>query len=127
MIEPITVLIIDDDPAIRYLTKRSLNNYDSTIQFSIHEATNGAEGLEVISSINPLPQIILLDINMPVMDGYAFLDAYAKLPFLAGVQPSVYVISTVTNKLPDKAQKVIAEQFVKPLTEDHIKIILASI
>jgi CheY-like chemotaxis protein len=126
MIEPITVLIIDDDTAVRYLTKRTFTNFDSRIQFSIREATNGAEGMEALSSF-PLPHIVLLDINMPVMDGYAFLDAYEQLPLPADSKPSIYVVSTVTNKLSSKAQQLIKGQFEKPLTKDHIKIIMTSI
>jgi CheY-like chemotaxis protein len=127
MIEPITVLIIDDDAAVRYLTKRSLINYDTPIQFSIREATNGMEGLEELSTANPLPHIVLVDINMPVMDGYEFLDAYDQLTLSTDYKPAIYVVSTVTAKLPNKAQKLVKGQFEKPLTEDHIKIILSSL
>jgi CheY-like chemotaxis protein len=63
------VLVIDDDPEIRALTRQMLERTGMTMG----EAANGAEGLAWLEA-NPLPSIILLDLMMPVMDGFEFLD-----------------------------------------------------
>jgi len=126
MIEPIHILIIDDEAAVRYLSKRALNDYESEIHFYIKEAANGIEGIEILSRLNPLPHVILLDINMPVMDGYEFLEAFAQLKLPEDSQPHIYVVSTVRKSESSAAQRFVKGYFEKPLTEDHIKSILTS-
>ena len=64
-----SVLVIDDDPEIRALTQQMLERMGMTVG----EAANGAEGLAWLEA-NQLPSIILLDLMMPVMDGFEFLD-----------------------------------------------------
>ena len=59
-----TVLIVDDEPANIRLLKQILQN-----SYEIRVATNGTDAIER-ASIEPLPDLILLDITMPVMDGY---------------------------------------------------------
>jgi len=60
------VLIVDDDNRLRHVLKNVIGLFDSTIE--IAEAANGLEGLNAALSINP--DVIILDFNMPVMDGY---------------------------------------------------------
>jgi CheY-like chemotaxis protein len=126
----IQVLIIDDDAAIRYLTKRSLKEYKTSVTFVIDEATNGEEAMHYISTASQLPDVILLDINMPVMDGFEFLDGYKKHHFLNGQQPDIYILSTVINEFtsaPASSQNIVKGVFEKPLTEDQIDVILSSL
>ena len=66
-------LIIEDDDTVRAILKRLLINKFSIIPL---EAGNGKEGLEIIK--NNLPDIILLDNTMPVMDGIEFLQILRK-------------------------------------------------
>ena len=62
-----TVLIIDDDPNVRELVSRMLENEGlKTI-----EAKNGQEGLDLLSE---KPNLIILDLEMPVMNGFEFLE-----------------------------------------------------
>jgi signal transduction histidine kinase/CheY-like chemotaxis protein len=62
-------LVIDDDAEIRALTRQMLERMGMTVG----EAANGAEGLAWLAA-NQLPAIVLLDLMMPVMDGFEFLD-----------------------------------------------------
>jgi CheY-like chemotaxis protein len=64
-----SVLVIDDDPEIRTLTRQMLER----IGMTVGEAVNGAEGLAWLAA-NQAPSIILLDLMMPVMDGFEFLE-----------------------------------------------------
>jgi len=64
---PARVLIVEDDEPTRVVTRRTLE----AAGFAVDEAANGAEGLERVAA-NP-PAIILLDLMMPVMDGFEFL------------------------------------------------------
>ena len=63
------VLLIDDDPEIRAMTRQMLERMGMTVG----EAENGLQGLAWLEA-NQLPSIILLDLMMPVMDGFEFLD-----------------------------------------------------
>lgn len=69
------ILIVEDDDSIREILKLALQleGYD------VHIAANGREGLEELSKM-PKPCVILLDLMMPVMDGWAFSDALSQNP-----------------------------------------------
>ncbi len=64
------VLIVDDDPAIRYGLGTLLREQG----FDVHAAEHGEAALELLAS-GLRPGVVLLDLMMPVMDGYAFLTA----------------------------------------------------
>jgi CheY-like chemotaxis protein len=65
-----TILLIEDDESIREVTEELLRaeGYDVTV------TANGKEALETLRSMNPLPKLILLDLMMPVMDGWQFME-----------------------------------------------------
>ena len=60
------ILVVDDDRSIREIVQAALEDED----FAVTTATNGREALERIAESRP--DVILLDLNMPVMDGWAF-------------------------------------------------------
>jgi DNA-binding NarL/FixJ family response regulator len=63
----INIAIADDHNLFRKGLKSLLRDFDFVGE--IYEASNGSELLDVLSIVNPFPEIVLLDINMPVMDG----------------------------------------------------------
>jgi len=63
------VLVIDDEPRLR----RTLADYLEDMGCDTALAGKGAEGLEALEGFQP--DVVLVDLNMPVMDGYAFIDA----------------------------------------------------
>ena len=64
------VLIVDDDEGSRSLMAR----YAEAEGWSFSEAENGAVALELLESMQPAPDLILLDLMMPVMDGFEFIE-----------------------------------------------------
>jgi signal transduction histidine kinase/DNA-binding response OmpR family regulator/HAMP domain-containing protein len=70
-----TILLIEDDPESRDLTKRQLQRQD----IEVIETANGREALGWLSA-NPAPGMILLDLMMPGMDGFSVLDEIEKRP-----------------------------------------------
>ena len=65
------ILVIDDDATTRSMLRRQMERQG----WRVVEAASGAEGLSRIGSTAPAPALILLDLMMPGMDGFAFLDA----------------------------------------------------
>ena len=72
--EPGDILIVDDDPAARARVRTVLQREG----WSISEASNGREALDMVA--HAPPQLILLDLTMPVMDGFAFLHELRERP-----------------------------------------------
>ncbi len=79
-----TVLIVDDDPVILKMlsTTLSVNDYE------VYTARDGREGLEAASRESP--EIILLDLMMPVMDGFAMLEELRKTSDIPVIVISAY-------------------------------------
>jgi CheY-like chemotaxis protein/two-component sensor histidine kinase len=82
-----SVLVVDDDADVRNLLRRSLEQDG----MSVREATNGAEALELVMA-DP-PDLVLLDLMMPVMDGFEFLR---RLPEAREAMPPVVVLTAKT-------------------------------
>jgi CheY-like chemotaxis protein len=85
------VLIIEDDDDIREALSLLLQDEG----YAVHAAQNGAEGLEIMSSETAPPRVILLDLMMPVMNGWEFLATRRQDPQLARVP--VVVVSATGN------------------------------
>jgi CheY-like chemotaxis protein len=128
---PIQILIIDDDPAVRFLTRYSLEKFVPPIPFKIKEAKNGLQGLEYISTASFLPDVIFLDIQMPVMNGFDFLKTYEKLTFPQGYQSAIYILSNMISDdittILIAGRNIVKGVFEKPLTDDHIEMVLSSL
>lgn len=102
------ILIVDDEPNIvRILSDRlEMNDYE------IISASNGQEGLE--RAVLELPDIILLDVTMPVMDGHEMLEAMQELP---GCPDIVVIMLTARSQTEDieRAQELgITDYVLKP-------------
>jgi CheY-like chemotaxis protein len=84
-----TVLVVDDDPDTVETMRDILEEEGHTVL----SARNGLEGLEV--ALRCVPDLVLLDLEMPIMDGRAFLEALRKAPTLADV--TVVVLSATAD------------------------------
>lgn len=69
-----TIMVVDDDAAMRKL----LNRFLTKNGWSVIEAGDGKEALDYLESKSKLPSLILLDLNMPIMDGFGVLNAMQK-------------------------------------------------
>ncbi|MGB6036464.1 MAG: response regulator, partial [Cryomorphaceae bacterium] len=100
-----SILLIDDDEATNFVHTFAIKKADCTD--SIITAQNGREALELLKSnknkSTPQPNIIFLDINMPVMDGWEFLEEYEKLD--KDQQGDVVLIMLTTSLNPDDVEK----------------------
>ncbi|MBA3649658.1 MAG: response regulator [Chitinophagales bacterium] len=132
------ILIIDDDPTFIFLTKMTL----SKISFAkdITSYTDPAEALidlkKVSSDTNyDLPEIIFLDLSMPVMDGWNFLDEYHYLPdtliqnckifiLYSSIDPDDIKRSQSYPKVLDIISKPLAINKVKEIQEHSYKQVI---
>lgn len=88
-----SVLIVDDSPLLRATARRAVQQAGIAPE-RIREASNGAEALKALQQ-QP-SDLVLLDINMPVMDGFQFAEQKATMPELAGVR--VALVTTEGNR-----------------------------
>lgn len=117
-----TILIIDDSSTMRKIVNRSLRQ--AGLEFdNVLEAGDGKEALDILTSNSP--NIILSDINMPVMDGIEFLKAKAGSPSIRDI-PVVMV--TTEGGSPEMVTQSILLGAVgcvkKPFTPDQINEII---
>lgn len=106
------VIVVDDDPAILDLVEMVLNEEG----YEVMTATNGREALELLAAQQP--SIVLLDLMMPVMDGWSFCravkgnEATRHLPI---------IIMSADRHLGQKADDISADDFlVKPFDIDNL-------
>lgn len=62
--KPRKVLIVDDNPDIRFLTRKTIESSSCSV---VGEASNGAEALEVVEEVQP--DVVIMDMHMPIMNG----------------------------------------------------------
>jgi two-component system, chemotaxis family, chemotaxis protein CheY len=110
-----TCLVVDDSSVIRKVARRILEGLD----FKIEEAEDGEMALEACK--RQLPEAILLDWNMPRMDGYEFLRMLRRLP--GGDGPKV-VFCTTENDVAHIARALHAganEYIMKPFDKEIVE------
>jgi len=110
-----TCMIVDDSSVIRKVARRILEG----LEFEVMEAEDGEQALELCR--RQLPTAILLDWNMPRMDGYEFLRMLRRLP--GGDGPKV-VFCTTENDVAHIARALHAganEYIMKPFDKDIVE------
>jgi len=121
-------LLVDDDDTANYLNELLFNRIEATEKLLV--ARNGFEALQIIAQNCPgnnCPNLILLDINMPIMDGFEFLEAFEKLEFEK--KELIVILMLTTSFNPRDVAKVrqanIAGLVNKPLTKKALQELLA--
>ena len=125
------VMVIDDSDSDLYVAEHYLKKYfiaENVISFE-----SAAEGLDYLMQnanlIEQLPSIIFLDIRMPVMDGFEFLDTYEKLPTSVHEHCTVIMLSSSAD--PRDHERIKNNSFVKkfiskPLDKEKLQELLLS-
>lgn len=116
------VLIIEDDTEIR----EALSDILVSEGYAVQTANNGQEGLDYLKSQNEKPGIIILDLMMPIMDGWHFRDHQLQDPELAKIP---VVVVTADGNASQKAKTMNATAGLKkPIDLDEfLETILKSI
>ncbi|MCP4659691.1 MAG: response regulator [bacterium] len=108
------ILLVEDDEVDVLTVRRALR--DLEIENELVVASNGEEALEVLREPqNPIPCLILLDLNMPRMNGLEFLRLVRKENFARGVPVVVLTTSREDRDIVDGFELNVAGFMVKPV------------
>ena len=127
------ILLIDDDEPTNFLNRMTLEQADCT--HCVQTIQSGQEALDYLMHEGkyahaqncPHPDLIFLDINMPAMDGWEFLEKYRQLP--QAQKASIVMIMLTTSLNPDDQQRAGAIPEIdgfehKPHRNDRLKEVL---
>lgn len=118
-----TFLLVDDDEVFNFMNQKVLQRLGFT---DVHAVSNGKQAVnflkETCQAGKTLPDVIMLDLNMPVMDGFGFLKAFQDLDLPEKNKIKVMVLSSSINTQDmTMAKKLGAFKYQsKPLREENL-------
>jgi CheY-like chemotaxis protein len=122
-------MLIDDDKITNFIHKRIIKHSDIDVPIKINY--NGPEALDYLKKMRshsedefPRPGIIFLDLNMPGMDGWNFIDEYKKLSSVKKEKIIIAILTTSLNPDDENTAKKIPEvrmYIKKPLTIEKLE------
>lgn len=123
-----TILLVDDDEATRLTLRRWLTHLQ--VRGQVLEAADGEVALALIeehcrATTPPLPLLVLLDLQMPVMDGLEFLERQRQLP-LAYQQAMTVVVVSAAHEIAERerVRTLVVEVKTKPLDITELAALL---
>lgn len=123
------IMLVDDNPDDNFFHEREIKKDHLAAEVVVKNS--GMEALEYLRSKEDIsrlpPDLIFLDINMPGMNGWEFLEEYSKLD--NKFQSDVLIIMLTTSDNPDdeersRAWRNISDYITKPLTKEKMKLIV---
>ena len=112
---PLNILIVEDDLDIREALVEALELGEGYV---VRTAGNGQEGLAALDSSSVLPNLILLDLMMPVMDGYQFRATQKQSPVYGSIP---VIVMSADGKAQEKLGQLECKEFLrKPLDLDDL-------
>ena len=120
-----TLTIVDDDDIFVFLTTKIIEQ--TNLVDLIKVFGNGLDAINFLkenkNNVDALPDIILLDLNMPIMNGWQFLEKYNKLNPTIGKKITIYICSSSIS--PDditraKTISEVSDYIIKPITKDKL-------
>lgn len=118
--------VIDDDKIYHFLLKNLFKQNGINVLSTFF--VNGADAIDHIKK-NPtediLPDLILLDVNMPIMNGWQFLEEFAKIADTLIKKPVIYMISSSNNEVDINKSKefdgAVKGYFLKPICKEDLE------
>jgi CheY-like chemotaxis protein len=124
--------IVDDDDLFQFVMRQHLERLGMVE--NIHKFSDGGQALTYLKTNlqqpELLPELILLDVNMPYMDGWQFMREYVQLVLPADKKIKIYILSSSTHESDlQKAKEfpVLAGYLVKPLSKQTIQQIVSEL
>lgn len=128
-----TIALVDDDDTFHYLLRFSIRQTGKTV--NLLQFYNGRETLEYLrkhaGDVAQLPDVLFLDLNMPDMDGWSFLDEFdtIKEP-ITKKKITIYIVTSSIdqNDIERASEKLSVRNFItKPIAFDQLNTILAGL
>ena len=120
-----TLTLVDDDDVFVFLTTKAIEQTNLVDLIKVFE--NGLDALNFLkenkNNVDALPEIILLDLSMPIMNGWQFLEEYTKVNPTIGKKITIYICSSSISPDDVKRAKTISEvsdYIIKPITKDKL-------
>ena len=114
-------LVVDDSSTIRRILQRILGQ----LGFAAYEASNGQEALDLLVEIPTVPDVALIDWNMPVMDGLQLIRHVRKMPPLRDMCMMMVTTEAEHSQMVRALAAGAHEYVMKPFTADVIRAKLA--
>ncbi|GAB3893987.1 response regulator [Larkinella knui] len=122
------IAVVDDDPVFQFLTCKLIEKI--VVGHELFSFNDGQDALDFIQTnrthLHVLPELILLDINMPILNGWQFLDHF-KLLGATGYQPIIYMVSSSMDQadvLKSQTYMELKGYLTKPLSRQQLTELL---
>ena len=126
----LSFLLIDDDEIFQFIMKNTIAEISPDIKIKFF--SDGEKGIDFLKqnlgAATNLPDIILLDVNMPFMDGWEFLNEYKSLQTEIKKDINIYLLTSSNNPNDIAMAKEISElsgYLVKPISKEGIKNLIS--
>ncbi|PYF70138.1 response regulator [Pedobacter nutrimenti] len=123
------IFLVDDDEIFVFLTQRMIQKTNINVEVRIFN--NGQDAFDCLGSItdqaDQLPDVILLDLNMPVMDGWEFLEEYAAIHQSLAKKIRLYIVSSSISPYEierSKGMDFVTDFIIKPLSKENFTEII---
>ncbi|HEX8548174.1 MAG TPA: response regulator [Cytophagaceae bacterium] len=118
-----SVLLVDDDYVSNFIADHLLNKLE--VCNNVTFCRNGDEALKFLNDCDVFPEIIFLDINMPVMDGFEFIETFRDLNMDKNKTRIIIYTASFRQKDIEILQQIGFNDFIiKPLTEEKLLNVL---
>jgi len=126
------ICVVDDDDIYQFTIVKILKSIDLDKKISLF--SDGEEALEfLIDNLynnEELPDIIFLDINMPIMDGFQFMEEYVKIKPKLNKKIIIYMVSSSVDPVDiERAKNIsdISDYIIKPIKAGQLREIMANL
>ena len=124
------IALIDDDPIINLINTKIITKSTDHQVVTYTNAQLAVEQFGVWLNSEPdlLPDVIFLDINMPVMDGWEFLEAFQNIPAASRDHCKVFMLTSSINNQDiekSKSYKTVLDFISKPLTAEKLRVMVS--
>ncbi|MFC5684540.1 response regulator [Flavobacterium sp. MAHUQ-51] len=128
----LVICIVDDDDVYKFTLNKTIESQNFANKIMMF--SDGEEAIDFLSENlndpNNLPDVIFLDINMPIMDGFEFMEEYIKIKPYVGKKIIIYMVTSSIDPIDIERSKAISEisdYIVKPIDAKQLAEIVENL